>query len=457
MAAEPGRYGGSDRIEGETEMQTEILKVAQYVCKHPILTEKEKFKRKYIHILEYFVKKYSANDLYSVSMLDLYKHKLLSNPRSCAYKKEELKRIANDVMKAKKIKFFSYRYCLLIDVIFICSYFDIEKSKKIYKEILKIYDKKYWKNLEKLFEFIVGESAECKISDQIEYICECLKTNRRFIGQKEKRILVTANMSAGKSTLLNAIIGKKVNKTQNDSCTAKTHILFNKAFEDKLSYEYDYKLELNASYKVLMEDNENNDQNEIYVGTRFRSVEPVDNPICFIDTPGVNSSQDKIHRRISEQAISDLQYDTLVYVMNGQNIGTNDDKKHLRFVFENYKGKIIFVVNKLDSFRKEDSVEDTLEAVRKDLKNIGYVNQTVYPVSAYAAYLAKMSMFGEKLNEDEQDELEMFYRKLRKEKYQFNKYYPDKYSNLEVSEDENEQLLLHSGILSLEKELYEEI
>lgn len=439
-------------------MQTEILRAAQYVLKHPILAENEEYKRSYINTLEYFVRKYSADDLYSNRMLDLYKNKLLSDSKNYSYKDEELKKISKGVMawKLKRFKFFSYRYCLLIDVIFICSYLDIEKSEKIYKEILEIYNKRYWKKLETLFDFIVGKTAECEVLDQIDYLSKCLKIDRQFISTKDKRILVTANMSAGKSTLLNSIIGKKVNKTQNDACTAKTHLLFNKAFEDELLYEYDYELELDASYEVLMEDNENNNQNEIYVGTRFRTIGDVDISICFIDTPGVNSSQDRVHREISEQAISGAEYDTLMYVMNGENIGTDDDRKHLEYVFNNFKGNVIFVVNKLDRYRKEDSVIDTLEQVKKDLSDIGYRNPIVCPISAYAAYLAKMSLFGETLNEDEQDELEMFYRKLKKEKYQFNRFYSAEYNNIVVSEDENQQLLLHSGLLSLEKILYEE-
>jgi hypothetical protein len=66
-----------------------------------------------------------------------------------------------------------------------------------------------------------------------------------------------------------------------------------------------------------------------------------------------------------------------------------------------------------------------------------------------------MKLFGEELNDDEIDELDRFYRKLSKEEYQLNRYYPTGYRDFSVSEDKNQQLLLHSGILSLEKILYE--
>ena len=142
--------------------------------------------------------------------------------------------------------------------------------------------------------------------------------------------------------------------------------------------------------------------------------------------------------------------------MNGENLGTDDEYRHLQFVADNFKGKVIFVVNKLDRFRKEDSIPDTINQVKKDLENLGYKKPEVCPVSAYAGYLAKMSMFGEELNDDEIDELDRFYRKLKKEEYQLNKYYPEEYQELDVSDDPNQQLLLHSGILSLEEMLYEE-
>ena len=67
-----------------------------------------------------------------------------------------------------------------------------------------------------------------------------------------------------------------------------------------------------------------------------------------------------------------------------------------------------------------------------------------------------MHMFKENLDEDEQDELERLYRKLNRDEYKFDTYYPQKYQIREEQEDKDYQLLLHSGILSLEKILYEE-
>ena len=245
-------------------MQKKMLQISQYVVKHPIMVESEDYKKKYINTLEYFVRKYSSKGKYSQSMLELYKNRLMEQPELYDYKDEELKKISKGVMawKMKKFKFFSYRYCLLIDVLFICAFLNEKKAEQIYQEIREIYNKRYWKKLDMLYQIVIGKADNVVVKfNQADYIIDCIKSNREFISGEMKNILVTANMSAGKSTLLNSIIGKKVNKTQNDACTAKTHYLLNKAFEDTLSYEYDYALELNATLQILMEDNDSNKMN----------------------------------------------------------------------------------------------------------------------------------------------------------------------------------------------------
>lgn len=390
-------------------MERDKLKISQFVLNHPILEESEEYKQRYLNILEYFVAKYSSNDLWAASMIELYKSKLLSKPSKYMHIDEELKKVPKDavVWKIKRLKLYAYKYCLLIDVIFICSFTEKRKSEEIFKEVVGRYNKQYWKKFEKLYLTVVGKSYIDEKWEKTEYIRECLRLNQSFLVKTRKDILVTATMSAGKSTILNAIVGKKINKTQNDACTAKIHYLFNKAFEDTLTYEYDFTLNLDASKNTLMEDNENNSTNEISVGTHFRSIGSIDSKVCFIDTPGVNASQNHVHKEITQNAISTLKFDLLLYLFNGENIGTEDDRRHLEYVAENYKGKIIFVVNKLDRYKaNEDSVDNTLNQIQKDLENLGYSPLIVCPVSAYAAYLAKMSMYGEELNDDELAELE---------------------------------------------------
>ena len=345
---------------------------------------------------------------------------------------------------------------MLTDCLFIRYFDDKKKGQKIVEDIIEFYGERYRKKLEIVYEAFYSTESDSFLKSfaELKDVYTIIWNNRSFKAQPLKKIMITANMSAGKSTLLNALAGKKVNKTQNDTCTAKLHYLYNKAGEDGLSYELDHDLELDASLDILMTDNDENDSTDIVVGTRFRSVEDVNGHICFIDTPGVNSSMDKDHRKMSNAAIGAADCDVLLYLFNGENIGSDDDIKHLKFVKDNYDGKIIFLVNKLDHYKKDvDSVKSTLEAVEKDLKKIGFENPIIYPLSAYAGYLGKMALYGEKLSEDEQDDIDFVKRKLKRDDFSYEKYYPVDVK-VKCSDEELGELLLHSGILSLEKIIY---
>ncbi len=435
------------------------LEVAQMLSEHPILKEKSSYKCKYINVLEYFVRKYSPGDQWANETLKLYKKALLEDLQDYRYEGFELLNQSKPVVatKFKPFKFFSYRYCVIIDCIFINAINDKEKGERIFAELSNIYHKRYKKNIRLVFEALYDASISLDGFDQITYLADCWKKNRDFLAETPIKVIVTATMSAGKSTLLNAIIGKKINRTQNDACTAKIHYIKNKPFEDGFCYEQDYALELDANRQTLMDDNKLNTSNEIIVGTHFRTVGKTAKRIWLIDTPGVNSSQDKAHREIAEQYIKETPSDMLIYLLNGENIGSEDDRNHLQYVRENYTGKVIFLINKLDRFRKEeDSIAETLNAAIDDLKEMGFADPVVVPISSYAAYLAKMSIFGEELDKFSQMELGLIAGKLNDTEYQFDTYYPDS-SRRDIELDSSIEancLLLHSGVLQLENIIY---
>jgi len=426
---------------------------------HPIICEKESYKIKYINVLEYFVQKYSKDDIWATSVLHLYIKKLLNNGANYKYVISDIQKQSKDVIatKFRPFKFFSYRYCLLIDCIFINAYGNRETGEKIFEEVSTIYHKKYHKKIQQLFGFLYDPTIPIDCIENVDYLKDCWNRNRAFLETNPIQVIVTANMSAGKSTLLNALVGKKVNKTLNDACTAKIHYIKNKPFEDFLYYEYDYLLDLDADYQTLMEDNANNSSSMITVGTYFRTLGKEPKRLWFIDTPGVNSSQDVWHKELAENTIQTAESDLLIYLLNGENIGTDDDRRHLVFISKYYHGKILFVVNKVDRFRKnEDSVHETIQTVVTELTDLGFEKPMVVPVSSYAAYLAKMKIYGETLDDDEQDELDRMARKLKKTEYQFDTYYPkDIQKAIQVSCDTEEtQLLMHSGVLQLEQIIY---
>lgn len=440
-------------------METHFLEVSQMTTNHPVKQEKNSYRIKYINVLEHFVQKYSKDDLWATEELHLYTKKLLDEGTPYSSHVFNFPKQFKEVIstKFKPFSFFSYRYCLLMDCIFLCAYENIDKGKEILQDFFTYCPKRYHKKLQVLFDFLFDPSRKIDHIEKIEYMKDCWEQNRVFLTQEPIKVIITANMSAGKSTLLNALVGKKVNKTQNDACTAKIHYIKNKPFEDSLCYEWDYLLDLDADHQTLMEDNQSNCGNFITVGTHFRTISPITKRLWLIDTPGVNSSRDIAHKQLAEDTILSSSADLMIYLLNGENIGTCDDRKHLIFISEHYRGNILFVVNKVDRFRKnEDSVHATLQTLTNELIELGFASPMVVPISSYAAYLAKMKIAGEILDEDEQDEFNRLARKLKQPEYQFNSYYPDSVqSSVNISCDTDTlQLLMHSGVLHLEHMIY---
>lgn len=429
---------------------------------HPMLREKEKMRIQYVQLLEYFQRRYSKNDSFAEAAFFNYKNALLTHWDRYIY--EDIREVVTSGAKTrrtKRLRFFSYRFALLVDCLFINAFDNREKALRILKEIEILYDKKYRKKIEELFEALY-EEHEIDLQEnqlrQTKYAVDCWKRTRAYEQMQSRSILVTANMSAGKSTLLNAIIGKKVNKTQNDACTAKLHYILSKPYEDGYSYKLDYELCLDANEETLLADNEKNTNAVISVGTYFRSF--YRQKLCLIDTPGVNSSLDEEHRSITRDAIAGGEYDKLLYVLNGENMGTFDETKHLQYVRETSQKPILFIVNKVDRYRvKEDSIENTLKSLKTDLIAIGFTNPIICPVSAYAGYLAKKKLYHMELNEEEEDELTLYMRKFRKDDYKLSVFYDRGLSNLDLHcMNENNrpymELLVECGIYCLEKLIY---
>lgn len=241
----------------------------------------------------------------------------------------------------------------------------------------------------------------------MEYLLAA-RDNANFVNRQPLRILVTATMSAGKSTLINALTGKRISKTQNLACTSKVHVILSKPFEDNCVTEYDSDISLAATQEELLTDNEENPSNQITVSTYFQSGLGGQR-ILLLDTPGVNSSENAEHTEITQSAICSKQYDMLLYVLNATQLRTTDDQEHLHFIAENCKDKqIIFVLNKADQlFAEEENLTELLRRQYQYLESLGFTKPLLFPVSAKAACLAQKSA-REPLNRIERRELDNY-------------------------------------------------
>lgn len=277
-----------------------------------------------------------------------------------------------------------------------------------------------------------------------------VKKNINFIKLRPYNILITATMSAGKSTLINSMVGKNISLMQNMACTSKIHTIISKSLEDGLSSEYDHDISMNVSNEDLLSDNEDNKSNKITVGTFFNG-ELGGKRIILFDSPGINSSENVDHTEISQRMVKSRKYRLMIYVLNSTQLGTTDEEYHLEFVKQSLgRAKIIFVMNKADQLISEDdNFLDSIESQRKFLVSKGFKDPLICPVSSRAAYLVKKSKI-EKFSRIERREMENFMDKF--ERQRLSDYYEKNLGCPHIStNNEVDALFVNCGFAHFEK------
>jgi len=156
--------------------------------------------------------------------------------------------------------------------------------------------------------------------------------NRGFSEQAEVRALLLAGVSAGKSTLINALIGKRVARMAQEACTANLCYLFKESFEDEALHVLASPLNLNASGLDLMRQEKSMPS---YVATYFRVLVEPKTRVCLIDTPGANFSLRAAHGKLTQMPLIDDEYHKVIYVLNANKLGTQEEIKRLKRVSEN--------------------------------------------------------------------------------------------------------------------------
>ena len=237
-----------------------------------------------------------------------------------------------------------------------------------------------------------------KLGAPLETYLALAQKNIAFQKRRPLRVLVTGLMSAGKSTFLNALLGRKILPMQNLACTSKIYALVNKPYEDGYIYEDDGALVLDAGERELFADDPQNANDFTSVGLAFHGGLAGERVVLY-DSPGVNASTHEAHRDITARFLDAGGADVILYVMNFTQLMTDDDAAHARFVLESLgRRKILFVVNKVDEIKKDESLEATMRNVTRFLEDIGFLQPIVCPVSADAAFFEKRVAAGEDMD-----------------------------------------------------------
>ncbi len=436
--------------------QQDIFASTQILTFNPILNESVDVRIQYflyltklIHLIKWDKRKYTK------AQIALYKEKLCDN---------------QEISIKKQKTSFDSRYCYLLpyDIALITGFHTkLIKSDKIKAATDTIVSdfslsKDNADFLVKEFEAALGNLSswddvlQSTHAQEYKQYLEIVRKNIGFIKKEPYKILITATMSAGKSTLINALVGKNISLMQNMACTSKIHTIISKPFEDGVTSECDHEILLDASKDALLNDNDENKSAKITVGTYFNS-ELGGKRIILLDSPGVNSSEDIEHTEISQQIIESKKYNLMLYVLNATQLGTNDDERHLEAVRERLgHTNIVFVMNKVDQLiSDDDNILDSIESQRKFLVSKGYDNPIICPVSSRAAYLVKKSR-NETLSRLEQREIENYMDKF--ELQSLSAYYEQNFMVPHFSPDnETDALFVNCGFAYLEKNTFKYI
>jgi predicted GTPase len=425
-----------------------------YISAHPLIRSRKKTKQLYFAALEYLVNLCASNIEYTKARLLQYHDLLVNTETAISRARRNINKTIKDVVD-DFIKPWKRNRCLMLlcDIALIVT--DKTAVKKALDIIAKYLSHRRQKRLKELFEILYNDkmipSAFAVTKDMIKQF----RANRNFASQKEIKVIVTATMSAGKSTLINAIVGKRVTRTSQEACTNNLCFLFNKPFEDNCIHLLASPLNLDAAYDDIITAEKEYVCN---IASFFRASGHSKARVCLIDTPGVNSAINRNHGKLTHKAITEETYDKLIYVLNANMLGTDDEIKHLKYVFNNVPNeKVIFVLNKLDDFKKaEDSISESIEGVKRDLQKIGYKNPVICPLSAYFSLLLKMKQNNEELSENEQDVFDLYVKKFSRPEYDLSLYYDKNLADETRSDDKLIKMNLKSGLYGFENILYGE-
>ena len=239
--------------------------------------------------------------------------------------------------------------------------------------------------------------------------------------------LVVSTMSSGKSTLINALVGKELMPSRNRACTAKAIAIMDN--DRKPNFEI-HAVDSNGKYSLITEVdkkkvaqfNDTNEVSEMILEGEITGIKTRKKALMLVDTPGINNSMDQNHEAITKEVLDEYSEGLILYVINAQQIGTYDDNNFLTYVSkklkDNPKFSIIFVINKMDLIDPEKEKPDVLILNCKEyIENKGIEQPILIPVSASSALIFKKVLNGESLSELEEENFTRNYRYFKRGGY----------------------------------------
>lgn len=245
----------------------------------------------------------------------------------------------------------------------------------------------------------------------------------------QKFILVAASMSAGKSSVINALIGKELLPTGNEATTAKVARIIVTVNTKSSVKAYCHKGSIIETSNILCPE-------QIRLWNRSDKIASIDIAVplsgrilpsmlagyTLIDTPGANNSMDIRHKEKFINAVKAYPASPILFVLNATQLGTNDDAEIIRTIREiNPKQTVIFALNKVDELDEEkgETAKHYVTLARKYLEGFGYNKAQIIPLMAQSALIAKKLLNNVELRRTEQNILRAELERFRENPFHF--------------------------------------
>lgn len=367
--------------------------------------------------------------------------------------------------------------CPDLDIVFTSTQYECNKIEEIVTKL----NSKNWKIILEIINVedinVLGELhalVNSVIHNKEDVLYKKLDEKQVFskiedIEKREVSVVVIAPMSAGKSTLINALIGSDLLPSKNKATTAT--ICKIKDIDGKEGFdaivknglgEIGRKKNIDKTYIEEYNNKGNNEDIEILIEGDVKNIDSSDLKLVLVDTPGPNNSRNMRHQEVTLDYIKDKNSNPLIlYVLNAQQLETNDDRFFLKeiseFIKQNgskAKERIIFVLNQIDEFKKSDGDFDSIiEECKEYLTDLAITNPKIFPISAQLAKLTLINKSGLLDSEDDIDQLEFLAKKMiRKDVIQFSPISQKQKEILyeEAKNDSYKASLHYSGLTALQ-------
>lgn len=249
-----------------------------------------------------------------------------------------------------------------------------------------------------------------------------LNNIKHILTQKTFKVAVVGAIKSGKSTMLNAFIGRDLLPNQNAPCTLATTEIFHSLDECTYIQKYFTNGEcenIRASKGFTLEQMFHNDIKKVRENNSHLDIERycLHTPInglqtsiygdviknfVLLDTPGPDeistSNFDVSH--IQKISLKELRNsDALIIIFDYQNFMSDINGKILKYIASNQniveraKNKIFFVINKIDMINnKDDSIDDCIQKTKDMIREYIPVidDPNVYAFSAKQAMFARI-------------------------------------------------------------------